>query len=154
MSKRRTEHTTFSIERVYDFAPSLVFSAWASAEAKSHWFSGTPDKWTLIERKLEFRVGGREILKGAWQGGPGSTFAGYYYDIVPDERIVYSYDMYQDETQISVSLATVEFCAKAKGTALTFTEQAVFLDDFNDAGGRKHGTGLLLDQLGIALSKR
>jgi uncharacterized protein YndB with AHSA1/START domain len=154
MSTRRTEHTTFTIERVYDFAPALVFAAWANAEAKSQWFSGTPDKWTLLERKLEFRVGGREILKGQWQGGPVSTFAGYYYDIVPDERIVYSYDMYQDATQISVSLATVELQPKGAGTRLKFTEQAVFLDDFNDAGGRERGTGFLLDQLGEALGRR
>jgi uncharacterized protein YndB with AHSA1/START domain len=132
----------------------LVFAAWASADAKSQWFSGTPDKWTLLERKLEFRVGGREILKGQWQGGPVSTFAGYYYDIVPDERIVYSYDMYQDATQISVSLATVELQPKGAGTRLKFTEQAVFLDDFNDAGGRERGTGFLLDQLGEALERR
>ena len=153
MSKRRTEHTTFAIERHYDFKPTLVFSAWATAEAKSQWFSGTPGQWKLLERKLEFHVGGREILKGAWQGGPVSTFDGYYYDIVPNERIVYSYDMHQDGTKISVSLATVEFKPASTGTLLKFTEQAVFLDDFEDAGGRERGTGLLLDQLGDALGK-
>jgi uncharacterized protein YndB with AHSA1/START domain len=154
LSKRRTEHTTFAIERHYDFDSTLVFSAWATAEAKSQWFSGTPGKWKLLERKLDFRVGGREILKGAWQGGPVSTFDGHYYDIVLNERIVYSYDMYQNDTRISVSLATVEFRPAGTGTLLKFTEQAVFLDDFEDAGGREKGTGFLLDQLGDALSKR
>jgi len=152
MNQHRTEHTTFVIERFYDFAPTLVFAAWASAEAKSRWFSGNTNKWTLMERKLEFRIGGREILKGQWQGGPVSTFAGLYYDIVPNERIIYSYDMFQDSTQISVSLATVELRGKDNGTLLKFTEQAVFLDAFEDKGGREQGTGLLLDQLGVALA--
>lgn len=153
MNQRRTEHTTFAIERRYDFKSTLVFSAWATAEAKSQWFSGTPGQWQLLERKLDFRVGGRELLKGAWQDGPVSAFHGYYYDIVPNERIVYSYDMYQDDTRISVSLATVEFRPAGTGTLLKFTEQAVFLDDFEDAGGREKGTGFLLDQLGDALGK-
>jgi hypothetical protein len=53
-----------------------------------------------------------------------------------------------------VSLATVELQPKGAGTRLKFTEQAVFLDDFNDAGGRERGTGFLLDQLGEALERR
>jgi hypothetical protein len=48
-------------------------------------------------------------------------------------------------------LATVEFTLLKGGTRLKFTEQAVFLDDFDDAGGREIGTAALLDQLGAAL---
>ena len=36
-------------------------------------------------------------------------FDSLYYDIVPDERIVYSYEMHLDDKRISVSLATIEF---------------------------------------------
>lgn len=56
-------------------------------------------------------------------------------------------------TRISVSLATVELRPAGKGTRLVFTEQAVFLDDFDDGGGRERGTGVLLDQLGVALER-
>jgi hypothetical protein len=34
---------------------------------------------------------------------------------------------------------------------MKFTEQATFLDDFDDAGGRERGTGLLLDSLEASL---
>jgi hypothetical protein len=37
------------------------------------------------------------------------------------------------------------------GTRLVFTEQAVFLDGYDDAGSREHGTNWLLDKLGEAL---
>lgn len=36
---------------------------------------------------------------------------------------------------------------------MIFTEQAVFLDGFDDAGGREQGTGALLDKLGAALRR-
>ena len=153
MNRRKTEHTTFTIEREFDFAPSKVFAAWASAEAKAQWFVGPRDKWKLVKREVDFRVGGREKLVGTFDGGSTTTFDGLYYDIVTNERIVYSYDMRQNDTRISASLATVEFRPAQRGTTLVFTEQAVFLDDFNDAGGRERGTGVLLDQLAASLHR-
>ena len=70
---------------------------------------------------------------------------------MPDRRIVYAYDMYVDDAKISGSLATVEFAPQGSGTRLRFTEQAVFLDGYDDAGSRERGTGGLLDNLGGTL---
>ena len=148
MSKRRTAHTTFVIERTFASPPAQVFAAWSDVKAKAHWFKG-PAGWTEKERKLEFRVGGRERLVGSWQEGKVSTFDATYRDIVPGERVVYAYDMQVNATPISVSLATVEFRPQGKGTSMKFTEQATFLDD--DAGGRERGTNLLMDNLEAAL---
>jgi uncharacterized protein YndB with AHSA1/START domain len=151
MSMRSTRHTTFVIERNYKIAVPKTFAAWTNADAKATWFFGPPDKWTQIKRELDFRIGGREFLSGSFKDGPTSSFRAQYQDIVPNERIVYSYDMDQDGKRISVSLATIEFRPSPDGTRLTFTEQAVFLDDFMDNGGRERGTAILLDQLGAAL---
>jgi uncharacterized protein YndB with AHSA1/START domain len=153
MTERSTRHATFTIERDYDAAPALVFGAWADPAAKRRWFVGPAGKWKELSREFDFRVGGRERLSGAFSGGPVSFFDCHYLDIVPDQRIVYAYDMHQDQTRISVSLATVEFKPAGKGTRLIFTEQAVFLDDFDDAGRREQGTGGLLDNLATALRR-
>jgi hypothetical protein len=61
--------------------------------------------------------------------------------------------MYLDEVRISVSLATIEFKERAAGSQLVVTEQGVFLDSFQDARGREHGTNLLMDQLEQALQR-
>jgi len=39
------------------------------------------------------------------------------------------------------------------GTRLVYTEQGAFLDGFDDAGGREHGTRALLDNLDKALAR-
>jgi len=70
---------------------------------------------------------------------------------VPDHRIVYSYDMYLDQTRLSVSLATVEFHPASAGTRLIFTEQGAFLDGQDQPQYREQGTGDLLDALGAEL---
>ena len=76
-----------------------------------------------------------------------------YQDIVPNERIVTTYEMHLDKSRISVSLATVEFKAAGSGTRLILTEQGGFLDGFDKPERREEGTKGLLDQLGTALEK-
>jgi len=150
MTERSTQHTTFVIERSYAAAPARVFGAWAEPAAKARWFNG-PGEWLIEGYELDFRVGGREHLRTGPVGGAAHTYDCRYYDIVSGERIVYCYDMFVGETRISVSLATVEFAAAGSGTRMTFTEQAVFLDGYDDAGRRERGTAELLDKLEVAL---
>ena len=148
---RSTAHDTFVIERTYDATPARAFKAWADPAAKARWFVGPPE-WTLIERSLDFRVGGIEHLKGGFPGGRTSGFAARYLDIVPDRRILYVYDMRLTGTHISSSLATVEFAPAGKGTRVRFTEQAVFVDGYDDCGSRERGTTILLEQFGAHLA--
>jgi uncharacterized protein YndB with AHSA1/START domain len=149
---RSVVHATFSLERTYDAPVARVFTALSDEAAKSKWFSGSDGQWRAIERRMDFRVGGRELLKGRWQGGAVTVFDAVYLDIVPLERIVYAYDMFQDDRKLSVSLATMELRpAGPTRTTLVVTEQGAFLDGYDDAGSREHGTDFLLDRLGASL---
>jgi uncharacterized protein YndB with AHSA1/START domain len=147
MSDRSVAHATFAIERVYDASPARVFEAWADPEAKKRWFG--PEEKGRYE--LDFRVGGQEHLTIGTPDGPTYRFDASYQDIVPDERIVYAYDMYRDDTRISVSLATVELVSAGAGTRLRFTEQAAFLDGQDTPAERERGTGTLLENLAAEL---
>ena len=149
---RSAVHASFTLERTYDAPVERVFHALSDEAAKAKWFGGEEGQWRPIERSMDFRVGGRERAKGRWEGGVVSTFDAVYHDIVPNERIVYSYTMHLDEKKISVSLATMQLKSAGSGrTTLKVTEQGVFLDGYDDAGSREHGTGFLLDRLGALL---
>jgi uncharacterized protein YndB with AHSA1/START domain len=153
MTVRSTRHGAFALDRVLRHPIERVFNSWSTAEAKAHWFMGPPGQWTALERNLDFRIGGREKALGQFASGMKSLFQAYYYDIVPNERIVYSYDMHLDATLISVSVATITFQAQGNRTLLTINEQGVFLDAFDDGGSREQGTAQLLLQLEAALDK-
>ncbi|SDB99233.1 Uncharacterized conserved protein YndB, AHSA1/START domain [Cupriavidus sp. YR651] len=144
---RSVAHGVFTIERTYDAPPALVFRALTDPQAKAQWFHGG-EGYTVMSRKMDVRPGGRETLQGGWQNGLVSTFEAFYYDVIPDERLVYSYEMHMGERKISVSLATFELKVAGQGTRLVMTEQGAFLDGYDDAGSREHGSGLLLDAVG------
>lgn len=155
MSERSVEHGTFTIERKFDVAPARVFAAWAEPKAKAIWFAGPAGPWKQQLRQMDFRIGGRERVRGEFAGGRVSDFDASYHDIVTNRRIVYSYTMHVDEKRISVSLATIEFEPAGGGaTRLILTEQGAFLDGgFDGSAGREQGTRGLLDNLQNFLAK-
>ena len=150
MTARSVIHDTFTIERTYPAAPSRVFAAFASAEAKSNW--GDTGGLEPVEGEtavFDFRVGGRERF-GIKTEGTTFRYDALYYDIVPDQRIVYCYEMYADDARISVSVATIEFAKNGDGTALTVTEQGAYLDGIDGPQApslREEGTAEMLDGL-------
>jgi uncharacterized protein YndB with AHSA1/START domain len=160
MSTRSVIHDTFVIERIYPATPSRVFAAFASEEAKSSWgdtgdLEPAPDQ-QAGSAEFDFRVGGREYFSHKWQGTT-YRYDARYYDIVPDQRLVYCYEMYADDVRISVSVATIEFVKSGDGTALSWTEQGTYLDGIDGTEApalRKEGTAEMLDGLASYLQRR
>jgi uncharacterized protein YndB with AHSA1/START domain len=151
MTERSVIHDTFSIERTYPAPPSSVFAAFASEEAKNAWGDDgdieTPADAEPSE--FDFRVGGRERFTVEIEGSM-YRYDALYYDIVPGQRVVYSYEMYKAGERLSVSVATIEFAGAAGGTVLTWTEQGAYLDGVDGVGVpalRKEGTAEMLDGL-------
>lgn len=153
-------HDSFTLERVFDAPPARVFEALARPELKARWFVGPPS-WREVERAQDFRVGGRERVHGVHAGGLTSVFDAYYLDIVPDQRVVYVYEMTVGGRKISASLATLELLVERGATRLRLTEQGAYFadpDQHRNApqgqnASRRLGTEGLLDQL-VALFAR
>jgi uncharacterized protein YndB with AHSA1/START domain len=153
MTERTVTHATFAIERVYPASAARVFRAFADGKQKVHWFNG-PEEWGPDKHEMDFRVGGRETSVGGPKDGPVHAFDAIYYDIIENERIVFSYDMHLDDRRISVSLTTIELKPAGDGTRLIFTEQGAYLDGWDNPAERERGTGGLLDALGRYLVRQ
>lgn len=70
-----------------------------------------------------------------------------FQEIVPGERIVSTYNMFMDDTLISVSTSTVELAPDGEGTRLTLTEQDVYLDGNENGADRSAGVAWHMDNL-------
>ncbi len=143
MTDRNVVHATFSLERNYAAPPARVFSAFAEPEQKRAWFTGLDG----TEHQLDFRVGGREQSAGNMPNGGDMRYSALYLDIVPNQRIVYAYEMAFGGMRISATLATIELHPSRDGTTLKLTEQSAFLDGFDGPKYWQSGTSSLLDRL-------
>jgi uncharacterized protein YndB with AHSA1/START domain len=148
---RSIVHGSFTITRRWKAKPSRVFAAFADEAQKAKWFGGPPG-WEQHEKLFDFREGGRETLSGKHASGMVSSFDCLYRDIVEPSsneggRIIYSYVMHLDGKKISVSQASIQLFAEDGGTRLVVTEHGDFLDGYDDAGSREHGTNWLMDKL-------
>lgn len=139
-------HSTFVIERELPSGPGHAFRFWSDPALKQRWNACHPD-WTVLEDAFEFHVGGIEAYRWRTPEGHEQTFAARYFDIEPQRRIIYAFEMSFGGERQSVSLATVEFQPAGIGTRMLYTEQLAFLGSAEARRQRIAGTGSGFDRL-------
>lgn len=154
-----TAHGSFIIERRYNAAPARVFAAWSDPKAKRAWFV-EGEGWDIKSYELDFREGGAErskfrFLKGEETFGEETWFGNdtVFNEIIPNERIIYTYAMDRNGVRFSISLASVEFHAADNGTRLILTEHGAFFDGADGIKMREQGWQELLGKLDEFLTK-
>lgn len=136
-------HGTFTLKRTWNVSAERVFKAWSDPLVKAQWFSGPPERWTLLRREMDFRVGGQEILEGRFnESGLVTCFDARYHLIEPGKRLVYVYDLFHSGQFHSVTLSSLELEEDGNRTRVSYTEQVVFLDGKDGTEARRHGTEL------------
>ncbi len=121
------------IQRRLPAPPARVWQAWTDPELVRRWFS--PGAMRVDEAELDVRVGGSyRIVMRSPEGEPHSP-AGVYQQVVPGEKLVFSWKWAEAEL---VTRVTVELRPVGDGeTELTLTHEG-----FVDAADREnHGQG-------------
>ena len=136
-------HGMFTLNRVWAAPPARVFSAWSDPHLKAQWFSGPKDRWTAVQRSVDFRVGGMEVHAGRFNdSGMTTLYEARFHLIEPDRRLVYVYDLHLSGSYHSVTLSSLLLEPEAGRTRVSYTEQIVFLDGRDGTASRQHGTEL------------
>ncbi|MGE0046324.1 MAG: SRPBCC family protein [Hyphomonadaceae bacterium] len=152
MAEQKVWHGTISIAREYRASPQRVFAALTLEDAKLRWFA-SGEGFETFEYSVESKEGGREIWRGAYQGGAEITNHGLYYDVVENERLIWAYEMHIGGARISVSLSTIELTPNGSGTRLMLTEQGAYLTGPGDIPSREQGLRELLEALARELGE-
>jgi uncharacterized protein YndB with AHSA1/START domain len=152
-------HGSFTLPLDLAAPPDRVYAAYADPALRRRWFRipSTPEH---AHHELDFRVGGHEVARGAFAPSGVEERVEYrstFCDIVPDERIVFTYGLLLDDQRRWVSLVTIELSPRdGSGTHLRHTEQYAFLvvtgDGTQDIAHLKGGTRLQLNGLAAAVS--
>jgi uncharacterized protein YndB with AHSA1/START domain len=150
MTVRTVTCSTFTIERTLAALPSQVFAAFADVNLKTRMLASSDDEEVgeaFGHTEFDFRIGGRERFDFVEEDGREMKYNALYYDIVPNERIVYAYEMYAGESRISVSVASIELLESEISTRLIWTEQGAFLDGLDTSELREGGTSWMIDNM-------
>ncbi len=152
MTSEFIEHTTFVIERELPGSPRHAFRFWSDRALKELWNACHPE-WAVLEEAFDFRTGGGEVKRWRTPDGEELAYHAYFLDIVPEQRIIYAYEMTFAGRRMSASLATVEFSPLGTQTQMKFTEQAAFLGDKGARRRRVGGTEEGFDRLASAIAE-
>jgi uncharacterized protein YndB with AHSA1/START domain len=154
-----TTHGSFIIERRYNAAPERVFAAWADPKAKRAWLA-EGEGWDIQSYELDFREGGTETCRFRLEKGQ-ATFGEetwisndtVFNEIIPNERIIFTYSMDRNGARFSISLVSVELSPADKGARLVFTEHGAFFGGADGIKMREQGWQELLGKLDEYLAR-
>ena len=105
--------------------PAKVWAAWTNPEKIAGWF-GVPAKLKegSLQAETDLRVGGRYRISFDATDGEHFQVGGVYREIVPNERLVFSWAWHS--TPERESLVTVQLKPDGAGTLLTFHHEQFF----------------------------
>jgi uncharacterized protein YndB with AHSA1/START domain len=106
-------------------APAKVFEAWTQPEVLALWWG--PHHTHVTEAEIDAREGGRFRIVLAEESGTQHEVSGTYAEIVPEQRLVFSWAWTNAPER--VSRVTVVFRPIPEGTEVTLTH-----DRFADEG--------------------
>jgi uncharacterized protein YndB with AHSA1/START domain len=131
--------------RVFDAPRELVFEAHMSCEHLSHWWG--PIKYEIASCEVEFRPGGRWRIVHRGPDGEEHGFRGEYREIVPPERITWTFEWEGMPGHVSVETMTLEEHDGQTTLTAASTWDTVEDRDGMLAGGAEEGAAETWDRL-------
>lgn len=142
----------FVVERDFDHPLSLLYWAFTDQDAKRVWYGGE-GTWEVTKHTLDFRVGGHELWRGRPSpDAPWMTNDAVYYDIVPEERLIFAFVMTMEDKLFTASQTILEFSGRGSGSHLKLTEQIIYVDGIDHPDNRREGTRDMMETLNTYLN--
>jgi uncharacterized protein YndB with AHSA1/START domain len=123
---RPAERPSLTLTRRIRARPEKVYAAWTEPEQLIRWFGPATLKPGTARADLDLRVGGRYRISFEDQSGEYHEVGGVYREVVPNERLVFSWAWHS--TPERESLVTVQLKPDGAGTLLVFNH-AQFFDE-------------------------
>jgi uncharacterized protein YndB with AHSA1/START domain len=132
---------SLTLKRRIKAPPAKVFSAWTDPQKIARWFG--PEGAQMLVTETDARVGGRYRLVMRAPDGEEHDVSGVYREVVPDERLVFTWAW--RTTPERESLVTVTLKPDGDGTLLTLMHEQFFDELARDR--HAHGWTGALDKL-------
>ena len=139
------------ITRVFDAPRELVFKAWTDPRHIGKWFG--PKHHPSVNMSIDVRPG------GAWRGrlrpvagGPDLALGGVYREIVPPERLVFTFAWDEEGERGLETVVTITFEDQGGKTRMTLRQ--VPFQSTGERDGHNEGWSSCFDRLDEFLAKK
>jgi uncharacterized protein YndB with AHSA1/START domain len=119
---------SLTLKRRFHAAPEKVYAAWADPQRLTQWFGPASVEEGSVKAEIDLRVGGHYRI-GFNANGEYHEVGGVYREVVPNERLVFSWAWHS--TPERESLVSISIKSEGSGTLLTFHHE-----QFADATAR------------------
>jgi uncharacterized protein YndB with AHSA1/START domain len=144
MTAKAAEKTSLEIKRFINAPRTRVYAAWTDPAQLKEWFG--PVWVRTCELIAEARVGGKFRWDVINCDGKEVTIQGDYREVVPGEKIVFTWKHSDDELwENRISIVSVEFSDRNGGTELRLKHEQ--LPDDESREGHNRGWNSVLDKL-------
>jgi len=110
------------LRRVFRVSKKRLFEAWTNpVEIKKWWQLG--EGWTVTSANVNLRVGGKFHIAAKSDQGAYHAVTGTFREIVPEERLVYTWVVEDAKAGPEESLVIVEFREQDGNTELTLNHE-------------------------------
>ena len=129
------DRPSLTLTRRFRARPEKVWAAWTDPETLIGWFCTTKAKPGTMRAELDVRAGGRYRIHFEMQSGEYSEVGGVYREVVPNEKLVFSWAWHS--TAERESLVTVSIKPDGAGSLMVFTHEQFF----DEAARDNHAKG-------------
>jgi uncharacterized protein YndB with AHSA1/START domain len=139
-----SERPSLTLTRRFRARPEKVWAAWTDPEKLIAWFCTAKAKPGSFRAKLDVRVGGSyRISFDMAESGEYSEVGGVYREVVPNERLVFTWAWHS--TPERESLVVLTMAEDGDGTMFTLHHEQFFDEKARD--DHRRGWTLALDNL-------
>jgi uncharacterized protein YndB with AHSA1/START domain len=121
------------ISRLFDAPRALVFRVWTAPEHLARWWA--PQGFQLLETRMDVRPGGDWYRRMQSPEGSVHVKRGTYREVVPPERLVFSYADEEAGVLGPNTMVTVTFADEGAGTRLVLRQQVFTTVALRDGHG-------------------
>jgi uncharacterized protein YndB with AHSA1/START domain len=144
----KPQSPSLTLKRKLSAPAEKVFAAWTDPEKIIHWFGPAETADGSVRADMDVRVGGRFRISFRDQDGQYHEVGGTYREVVPNERLVFSWAWHS--TPERESLVTITLKPDGDATMLTLHHERFFDEKARD--GHERGWSGTLEKLARYLS--
>jgi uncharacterized protein YndB with AHSA1/START domain len=150
MEKRHKEKShSLKIVRTFETSPEVVYRAWTNPEVIKKWFA--PTDLTTPIAEVDLKVGGKYRIGMKSPEGELYVATGTYREIMPNEKLRFTWRWETSPSDPSDTLVTVEFKKSGKHAKLVFTHEDFATEEL--AKEHREGWGGALSKLSKIITK-